>query len=625
MVLKKEISSTEKLLDTIRSKEPLEDTQEQSTSRQSSAGEKVLFIKNVFTPARGMSIGIDVGPGHLRLIKIVRSSSDSEWNLIDHRIVPLRVDAPKGTPEFASFVKLELDKFCNKTGKFTLWANMSSSRVEVSSIRIPKVEKKQIENAVYWTAKKTLSFDEKASIFDFEIKGETIESGVSKLIAMVYVAPKKDIEEIKDLFESIGYPLDGLTIAPFSVENLFRTECLLSFDQTVATLYIGRTWSRIDIFSKGHLVMTRGIRAGINSMIEGLRDGYNEEIKQMLAKEGAAEQAASATLEEGLLMQPEEARGLLYSLSPDSAPSEELEARFGLDKDSILRIIKPVLVRLVRQIDITFRHYMASLGNESVSIIYVSSVIGMYRPIVDQIGDSLGIEKEVMDPLDPRNPHVKDLTAGVSLSDRISYALALGVALSDSVTTPNFLFTYRDKERKSKVALGNRLILISLVVVLALCIGVLFMLGHIAEKKRTSLAGLEQQLKKGIQVDEKVIPLFIAKVQHDREYIKKYGERYLGIAAISELSALSPSNIRLLQVGIRMKEVTDKDREKGSGTISIEGIVSGNTSALEDPLVEYVLKLQSSPMFGQAKITKSTIESFKNVEMLRFTLNVRFS
>ncbi len=58
--------------------------------------------------------------------------------------------------------------------------------------------------------------------------------------------------------------------------------------------------------------------------------------------------------------------------------------------------------------------------------------------------------------------------------------------------------------------------------------------------------------------------------------------------------------------------------------MTIEGVVSGGMASLEDSLVGYVLKLQSSPVFSQAKITKSNVESFENVEVLRFILNVKF-
>ena len=52
--------------------------------------------------------------------------------------------------------------------------------MNVRHIVIPKVAKKQIENAVYWTIKKETPFDDKDTVFDFEIQREVTEQGIGK-------------------------------------------------------------------------------------------------------------------------------------------------------------------------------------------------------------------------------------------------------------------------------------------------------------------------------------------------------------------------------------------------------------------------------------------------------------
>jgi len=622
LALKKEVSSTEKLLDVIRSKKTSDEFVKVPGSPPSEKKSRLSFL-GALQPRKAVSIGIDIGYRQLRLIKVVQSS-DNQWKLLAHSVVLLKADAPRGTPEFANYLKSELDKFCGSTKRFNLWANMSSARVEVASIRIPKVAKKQIENAVYWTAKKTMSLNEKESVFDFEIGGEVVESGVTKLAAMVYAAPRKEAQEIQHLFENIGYPLDGLTIAPFGFQNLFKTNWMPSFDQTVATLYIGRDWSRIDIFSKGNLVMTRGIRAGVNSMAQELMEGHNEGIKSALSEESRIEGSESGDFTENIYMKIEDARELLFGLSPDSPSSEELKAHFGLDEKAILEKINPALERLVRQVDRTFQYYTVTLGNEKISFIYVSTAMNVYKPLVDYIGDDLGIKGDVLDPLEPGNPLVDEITSNLSVSDRVSFGPALGVALSDLSHTPNLLFTYKDKEKQLNIAKGSRAIFVASAVVLLICVVVLFTLVNAADEKKAIIAEFEQQLKQGIVVDENVVPIFVSKIKRDRKHVKEYSERYLGMAAIREISLLTPSNIRLLHVTARMGTISAKNRGKNEGNITIKGVVSGGVDPLEESLVKYILKLESSPMFIQAKISKSNMESFENVELLRFTLNLKF-
>jgi len=603
----------------IRNEQQTDIPQQQSVSPPSGHKTPRSFFE-VFSPGKSHSVGVDIGYHNLRLIRVAKNR-DNTWRLIDYRSVPLGTDTHRGTPGFANILKTQLDSFCGVSKKVRLWANMSSARVEVASIRVPKVPRKQLENVVYWTARKTMSFSEDETVFDFDVKGEVVEDGVTKLAVMVYAAPRKEVDDIDALFARIGYTLDGLTIAPFGIQNLFKTGWMPTMEESVSTLYIGRGWSRIDIFSKGTLVMTRGIKTGINSMIQELMEGYNEGI-------GPADadrlRGASNTVTDRDYMDTEEARELLLGLSPDSLSTEEIRNRFGLDEDAIMALIKPALERLVRQIDRTFRYYTVTLGNERVRAVYLSTAINVYKPFADYIGDDLGVERDILDPVKPENLHAGNAAAVLSESDRVAFGPALGVALSDSMTTPNLLFTYQDKKRQATIEKGNRAVFLALVAILVVCAGILFLFGNIADRKQELLAGLEDQMRQGIQIDEKVIPLFVSKIKADQEYIKQYSSRYLSVAMINELSSLTPSTIRILHIMARMDDPSANSGKKKKGLLIVEGVVSGDPNTLEDKLVEYVLKLQSSPMFGQSKIQKSKIETLENNELLRFTLNVRF-
>ena len=620
----KEISSTEKLLDVIRKDKTPAEFLRTPVSHPSRKSGKFSFLK---IPRRNktISVGIDIGYHQLKLVKVARSP-DNQWKLLSYSTVFFGTDAPKGSAEFADFLKSELDKFCGGADGFNLWAMMSSADVEVTHIKIPKVAKKQIENAVRWTAKKNISFSEKEHLFDFEIQGEVIESGVTKLAAMVYASPKKDVQEMRDLFESIGYPLSGLTIAPFAIQNLFKTNWIPAIDKTLSTLYIGRGWSRIDIFSNGNLVMTRGIRAGINSMVQELMEGYNKSAGITPPQGSQPEQSSGFTdAAENIYMNMEDAGKLLFGLSPDSPSTKEVRARFHLEEDSILDKINPALERLVRQIERTFQHYTLTLGNERINSIYVSTSMNVYRPIVDYISDQLGIEEYIPDPLQPENPFVGGITSGVSVSDRISFMPVLGVALSDSSRTPNLILSHKDKERQTKTSKINRAIFSALLIVLIACAGFLLWFDHLADRKKAMITQLEQQLNQGIQVDEKVVSQVAYKVEQKQNRLREYSKRYMGMAVISELSVLTPSNIRLLHISAEMGMASSPVGKNKGGVTTIEGIVSGDVKSLEASLAVYVLKLQSSPMFSQIKINTSNIQHSGNVDMLHFKLNARFA
>ncbi|MBN2255162.1 MAG: pilus assembly protein PilM, partial [Deltaproteobacteria bacterium] len=451
MTLKKEISSTEKLLEVIRRKKAPH-VPDMTPRPQQRAGKKPSLIKALTSQRGTHSVGVDFGYRHLFLVKVCRHSED-HWTLCDYRTVPLPADGSRNTPAFGEFVKRELDSFCGQERNVGIWANMSSAKAEVSAIRIPKVSRGQLENAVRWNAKKAISLEEGTSILDFKVQGEVIESGVTKLNVLVYAAPRDDVADMRKLFEGIGYSLEGLIISPFGIQNLFGTGWIARKEETVASLYIGRNWSRIDIFNKGVLVMTRDIRAGMNSMIMDLMETYNEGADKTSEEETTVSSAAPV---EELIMDIEEARDLVFSLGADVPTTEEIRSRFGLDDESIFKLMNAAVDRLVRQVDRTFRHYTVTLGNEKVTAIYVSSSALVYEPLVTYIGKELAVDHAVLDPLDPDNPSVEDRTAGMTASERAPYSVALGAALSERARTPNFLMTQKDKKKQVNIKLINR-------------------------------------------------------------------------------------------------------------------------------------------------------------------------
>ena len=89
------------------------------------------------------------------------------------------------------------------------------------------------------------------------------------------------------------------------------------------------------------------------------------------------------------------------------------------------------------------------------------------------------------------------------------------------------------------------------------------------------------------------------------------------MAAISEISALTPSNVSLLTSSISFP-----DGSEGKGTMILEGIVQGRRRILEAALAGYVLKLAGSPLFEQPSVKQSVIESENEKEVLHFTVQI---
>jgi Tfp pilus assembly PilM family ATPase len=548
--------------------------------------------------------------------------ADKHWEMLAYKSVPF-IHAKKSS-EFINFLKSEINEFCGVHRNANLWAIMSAARVNVRHIHIPKVAKKRIENAVYWTIKKETPFDEKDTIFDFEIQGEVIEQGVSKWLTMVYTAPKEEIDEIKGLFSQIGLPLTGISITPFAIQNIFKAGWIPSaVEATVAGLFIGNDFSRIDIYAKGKLIMTRGIKAGINSMVETLME------RLMEAKHETSEMAGKRSQ-----INMEQAKKILFSLSADSPPLTEQDVGFDLKDEEKFDFILPALERIVRQAERTFEYFRVNLNYDRVDKIYISSAMDISKRIIEYIGDQLGIESDLPDPLTLKLPFVVKSMEGIPVSDRIALTPALGLALSDNVYTPNLLFRFKDKEKLTSIVRANRIIIAVFIVAVFLSSG--FYLYQIQEVrvKESQIAGLEKQLSQSFpRIDQNLISQIAASAAKREKVYREYSDRYLGMAVISELSLLTPANIRLINLRAHVgtvpsgkgsaKESKKETTKEELKHVVIEGIVFGDRRTLESSLAGYLMKLEASPIFRQVSIQKNNIEPFKKSEVLYFVIDMQ--
>jgi Tfp pilus assembly PilM family ATPase len=633
MASNREISSTEKLLNVIRGKAKAAPEEEPSYKPVVPKKKKASPFSSL-TPAfqRPLTIGVDINHQALQMVKVEETAVD-QWRLVDFRRVPIPATTTRGTHEFTGFLKSELGKFCGPGKGLQIWNLMSSAKVDVRFIKIPKVPRKQLENAIYWTAKRELNFEDMDTILDFEVQNDLVEQGIKKTSVMVYTVPRREVESVVELFNDAGYQLSGLAIAPFAIQNLFRTKWMPTYGETLASLYIGRDGARIDIYSRGSLILTRDIKTGMNSMVESLVENYTDR-KRPSARDlrwGGAPMDFTIT--------PSQAYKLIMSLDPDAPALTPDDAGHDLSEEDIFDMVRPALDRLVRQVERTF----ANLGGEKVSRVYISGVVNAYRPLIHYIGEQLGIESGVMDPLDPSIPYLSGYTEPATASEKASLAVAVGLALSDNVRTPNLLFTYKEKEKMATVSRVNRVILFSLAGIIITGLTVFAWQERVASNKKATISDLNQQLSSlNLMVDTKLILQMAAKDREERRLKKEYGERYQGMAVLSELSALTPENVRFLKIKTSFgkpegKAAPAKAAEKGAAaakqaeaaakTLEIDGIVMGERSMLEGYLSSYVLKLKGSPLVKEATVQRSVVEALQQNkaegEVLHFVLNIK--
>lgn len=607
--IRKDINSTEKLLNVIRGKDEASFStgeKQKVFSPVKEQAKNVNFISaKSFFDKKKFTVGVDIGREFICLVK-TSGNSDGRPVLIDHKIIRYSPDLSDDSPEFKNLLGTSINTFCGSTVNCNIWTKIATSEVNVNFIKIPRVARKQVENVIYWTAKKEGYVDEKKVVFDFELQGELVEQGASKYSVMIYTASRTGIDKIKSIFSGAGITLAGITTVPFAVQNIFRSKWMPVQEAIFASLFIGNNYCRIDVYNKENLAMSRGIKTGSgNSMAEAIVSSVFEttgHVRLNLA----------------------EARKILFSLSSDSEKLKESDAGYDLKKEQILEMLSPVWERLARQVDLTLK--TSSIGNQKVEKIYILSSVNIDNSILNYMSDQLGTKTEFFNPFGKRGayPSLGTLTA----DKEILLSPALGLALSDNNRTPNVIFTYQEKNKEINTGRLNKSIFVSFLVILVICLVTLFYQSvkwDILKQQKSKLEN-ELSLYNPLLSMEQVQKLS-EDVKKQKKNARQYVQKYLSLAAINEISDLTPQSIRL--ISFRMvsgsavsKTDADKAKDLNDGVV-IEGIVSGNRNKLDSYLTDYMMTLEKSPMFKQVSVQKSSIVKFKKNEVLQFTVNAK--
>jgi hypothetical protein len=605
-----DINSTEKLLNVIRGKDKesfnASEKQKTSLSERKPAKKIKIILPKRFFDKKVYTVGVDISREFICLVKTAKDS-DGRPILVDQKVIKYSQQTSNGLSEFNSFLKSSLVAFCGSVDSCNIWTKISSSDVNVYFLKVPRVPKKQLENVIYWTAKKEGFIDETKSIFDFELQDEILDQDKPKYSVMVYTATKTSIEEIKNLFSDMGITLAGITTVPFAVQNIFRSKWMPASEGIFASLFIGSNFSRIDFYRKENLIMSRGIKTGsINSMLEAI-------TASVLEKTG------------NLKLKDDEVKKILLSLSPDSEKLSNTDAGYDFKKEEILEMISPVWERLARQVELTLK--TSAIGFQKVEKIYILSSVNVDNSILDFMSDQLGVKAEFFDPFKQRT--VSPSTGYTSFSERMLLPPALGFSLSDNRRTPNVIFTYNEKNREINTKRTDRLALFAFVAVLMICLITLTYQGwerNILNKKQVKLEKELALYGPLLSIDK--ISKMVDEVNTQRKNVRQYAQRYLGLAVIGEVSDLTPKNIRLISFKIIAGNVSptvnaDKIPKETSDGVTIEGVVFDDRSKLDSSLAQYVATLGNSPMLSQVSIQKNNITTFKKNEVLYFTLSAK--
>jgi type IV pilus assembly protein PilM len=624
-----EISSTERLLELIRTDSDADIEDAGKPSRKPGSG-LTSFVRSSFSIRKNITIGVDIGYDDLKLVKLKRLSGQNH-ELLEYTRVPFDSEIPRENPDFHLFLRPALLEFCGSDRNADMWCTISSARVETRQFRVPKVADRQLPNAIYWTYQRESAFDEEEKLFDFEILGEVQDEQPVKMDVLAYTIPRDEVVALRDMFVKAGFPLTGISIVHFAFQTLKRTRRVEAVDEYVASLYIGRDWSRIDIFRGGNLTLSRGIKAGVRTMMEALQKEIEGSRKGLsLVKSPDEDVGRIRAVKKKIKLDLNLAQKYFFGHINTPGVVNARAQKLDIDESKVFNMIQPALERLVRQLERTIRHYALNFENARIGKIYISSGATPHQRILNYIGEELGMPTEVLNPFQTSSNFLPQVPIPDSVSEQSSFAPAMGMGLADNSRTPNFLFTYKDKRKSVRNQLINRGVFALFALLMIACVGFSFWQERTLQAKETQKQQMTQHLQQySLRVDQNLILKLVEQIREKNKSDRAIGQKYLNLAVISEVVDLTPPNVRLLSISTQLgplpKKASPKNAKKKkasppveSKVLILEGIVQGDRLTLESTLAGYLMELKDSPLFDQPNINTKSFEYSGNNEVLRF-------
>lgn len=609
-----EIRSTEKLLELIRN-EKNADATAPGDAILPAIPKKTSLVPSAFQ--KRTVVGVDIGHTHIRLAKIIRTEKSAE--LIDYLDVPFNTSISIKDEHFIKSLKASIDQFCDGLSNYDIWGAIQSANVETRCIRIPKLSRKQVSNAIFWTFTKRTPFNKDQDILDYEIIGDISEGGVQKTEVLAFKAPKSEIDTYRSAFQKIGYPLKGISIVPFAIQNLFRAGIISHPDEDTCCLFVGRDWSRIAIFNKGNLVLSRGIKAGMRSMVDAINNALKREEDWSDATHKTGSDNSGKPQSDSVAIHPK-AQQLFFDFIgvplPNASESSETEK---MSHNQIFQMVLPAMERLIRQIERTFEHYALNFNTEGVKRIFISGQVIANAKLVNYFEKQLEMPVVPMNPFPPNVPFTQQIRIPDAVSDREGFVPAIGLALSNNTITPNFLFTHEDKDIFENVRRNNMRILTFCLICLVMMIGIFSWQQNKLDKQMARVEELNNQLIKFNPPAKKELLLALfAKAKHKNKIVTQIVHRYAPAALITELADITPSNIRLLNIDAKFADQSPKTPTRSANSVTIEGIIFGDAAAFETMLTNYLFSLKNSPLFRKPSVQSKQIEFYYDKEIMRF-------
>lgn len=335
-------------------------------------------------------IGVDLGSSSIKIVEM--EPSGGKYNLISFGIIPTPHDAISNgqinnSAAISEAIHGLLREMKSKSKKAV--TGMWGSSIIIKKINIPKVDKVVLKETIRFEAENYIPFDIASVSLCYEILPS---SRSDETMDVLIIAAKND--ELVQFAEVLT--LSGLNCSVMDANSVALANCFeLNYgslrNETVAIMNFGSECTNFIVMSEGSLIFCRDIGVGGGSI--------NTEICRSMG------------------------------VSMAQAESFKVSALSGAEvPDEVHAALNAETERMVEEIKNGFDFFAASNNGIAVSRIYYSGGGSYLNSLIQQLGISLGVPFEKLDPF--RNIKVNPKKFNDAYLDRISVFAPIAIGLA---------------------------------------------------------------------------------------------------------------------------------------------------------------------------------------------------
>ncbi len=474
-----------------------------------------------------------------------------------------------GSEAFPAFLRRCLSGFSSRWRQAAVWATGSLPSVQIRYLSLPPRKGGSMTDMVYWSFRKDLPFEADKTVFDYGV--EAGGTGGEGLRVTAYTTERGDIERFMAPFRAAGADLAGVVIPAFAMRAVMQASPGDDGGTRIG-LFTGDDASTLILMKAGRVQLSRVFKTGMQTLLAGVHEhepGLSDAEAYRRVK--ALADAGGATAAGG-----------------------------GLP-------VREAFERLVQQIERSMAAYLNDYPGETFVGLHVMGAVAGLAPLTGLLRERLGLPVQALD---------------IPANEPAQAGLAAGVALSREADTPNLLAPCHRREQAERGSWWSLLVALLLGLGLALLHLAHGVIEHGNRDLENRLTHERSRLEAyPLRLDEPMLRALTAQGLAEGQAVKQSVRRWLPLALLQELAALTPETVSLtgLEAAFPSGEapvaVRGRARQaQGTGPVlTLRGVVRGSREAQRSLLAAYALELEQSPLFERAD-TVRTVDGVQGVE-----------